>query len=154
MSSAGDLNRAQLIHDVSEYFVIDSAQLGDSPGRIISGFLDRMTSVAFGPFPLDLVPVARFVQPRPPLMIRLATKAPAHRFDHVTRIRVQVHIARFTQGFEADGRGRDLRLLIRSGAEISPDCPPQASISKQSSGSGARTATTIIKAGAVAEDCY
>jgi hypothetical protein len=62
---------------------------------------------------MNLVFGRRAIEAFPPRQVRLAAKAAAHRFDHVTRVSKQVDLTWFAQGLEANGGSDDLCLLIR-----------------------------------------
>ena len=119
----------------------------------VGGFLDHVPHVALGPAPLDLMPAAGFVQTFPPLVIRLAAKAPAHRFHYVAGIGVQTHPARLFQGFQPERRRNDFRLLICSLSEISAERAPQSLISEQRDRSRAGLFSSIAQTRAVTENC-
>ena len=106
------LSRADAVDCFSQYFFVDPAHCSDAARGMVYGFLNYMTRMALGPLPVDLVRAGRLIQTFPPLMIRLAAKAPTHCFDHVTRVRMQVHATWFTQRFEGNRRRRNLCLLI------------------------------------------
>ena len=130
ITSLGNFEGSNLIDCFPQYFFIDSAIRGNAARGLVHGFLDDVAGMAFDPFPGDLVPTGRFVQALPPLQICFAAKAAHHGFDHITRVRVQMHTAGFAQRFKPDRGGGDLSLLVRGGTEIGPEGAPNAAITK------------------------
>src|SRR5690348_12667931 len=107
------------------------SQRRDFARRAIGGFLNHMASMAARPVPFYLMFVYSFVEPLPPILICLATITTFPRLDHVARIGVQTHMARFFQSFQAQRRGGNLGLLIRRFAEVQTERPPQSAIAEQ-----------------------
>src|SRR5205085_4490624 len=123
-----------------------AAERGDLARGTVNSFLRDLAGVAFDPLPLDLVRVDRAVKSRPPILIRLAFEAPAHRLDDVARVGQDVHVAWLAQEFEANGRGGDLGLLVRGRAEVAADGTPHVSITQERNGCGARRLLPVAEA--------
>src|SRR5207245_11521892 len=89
------LDHANPINCILKDRRFDVTEGGYLAGGAIGCFLNDMAGVPLRPLPLDLMATRRFIQTFPPVMICLAAKAPFHRLDHVTRVRVQTHATRF-----------------------------------------------------------
>ena len=104
---------------------------GDTAGGIVGSFLQEMTGVSARPFPMNFVRACGAIESFPPRQICLASKATVHRFDNVTRVSKNTHLARLAQRFESNRGRRDLGLLIRRAAQILADRAPETFVPKQ-----------------------
>ena len=146
------LNYSHPMYCVLQHGRFDMAQRRNLARRAIGRFLNYMTGVALRPVPLHLMLGRGFIQTLPPVVIGLAAETSLHCLDHVTRVGVQTHPARFLQRFEAKRRRRNLGLLIGGFAQISAKGAPKPLITKQRDGGRARGIAAIAETRAVTKD--
>src|SRR6185503_14526034 len=96
-----------------------------------SGFLQKITHVPARPFPTHFVRARSAIESFPPRQVCFTTKPPVHCFDNVTRVSKNVYLTRLAQGFETDGRGCNLGLLVGSLAQILAHRAPVTLVSQQ-----------------------
>jgi hypothetical protein len=140
------------VYGIAQDFFSDDPLRSDATSGAIGGFLDYMSVVPARPFPYHFVSRYRFVESRPPVVVRLPSKAAAHRFNHVTRVGKQVDSTSLTERFESQCGRRDLSLLICGLTQIGADRAPYALITKQRYRSRASRDLAVPKARSIAKD--
>src|SRR5579885_450482 len=131
---------------LAQHFAVGTTERGDLARGAVNGFLCDVAGVALDPLPLDLVTGGGAVEPRPPLVVRLAPEASRHRLDDVARVGHHAHAARLAQLFESERGGGDLRLLVRRVPQIQPERAPHAAEPQQRDRRRARLAATVAEA--------
>src|SRR5689334_14660605 len=95
--------------------------------------------------PFNLMTGRSFVQPLPPIMIRLTPKFPFHGFDDVPRVRVYAHPTRFLEGLEPKRRRGNFSLLIGRASQIGSERAPQSFETEQRYGSRTRDIAAVTE---------
>ena len=140
------LDDPNFIHRILQHRRFDVAECGDFARGFIGGFLNDMADVALRPVPFDLMTFGGVVQTLPPIVICLAPKTPAHRFDDIFRIRMYLYAARLFQSFQAQRGGGDFCLLVGGFAEVGAERAPESLEPEQGNCRRARHVTTITQA--------
>src|SRR3712207_842359 len=137
---------------LAQDFRVGAAEGGYLSRGAVHGLLRGVAGVALDPLPVDAVAFARAVEPLPPLVVRLAAEAPAHRLDDVARVGLDGHAAGLAQLLQAERGRRYLRLLVRRVAEVEAEGPPHALEAQERHGRGARRLLPVAQARTVAVD--
>src|SRR5687768_11596959 len=148
------LNRAHRVHRVTQDRLVNTSRGSNAPGGIVRSLLKQVADVTARPFPVNFVSTGGAVQTLPPRQIGFAAKASAHRLDDITRVRKQLHIARFAQRFESNGCRHNLRLLIRGAAQVFADGAPESLVSQERDSSRAARFLSVAKTRSVAKNFY